>query len=39
MMDPDENEIYKFLEVEPADRIKTKIVFERIKEEVTKIES
>ena len=35
-MDPDENEIYKFLGVEQADGIKTKIVFERIKEEVTK---
>ena len=36
MSDPDENEIYKFLGVEQADGIKTKIVFERIKEEVTK---
>ena len=35
-MDPDEDEIYKFLGVEQADEIKTKIVFERIKEEVTK---
>ena len=35
-MDLDENEIYKFLGAEQADSIKTKIVFERIKEEVTK---
>ena len=35
-VDPDENEIYKFLGVEQADGIKTKTVFERIKEEVTK---
>ena len=35
-MDLDENEIYKFLGVEQADGLKTKIVFERIKEEVTK---
>ena len=36
MMDPDENEIYKFLGVEQADGIKTKAVFERVKAEVTK---
>ena len=36
MMDPDENEIYKILGVEQAVGIKTKIVFERIKEEITK---
>ena len=35
-MDPDENEIYKFLVAEQADGVKIKIVFERIKEEVTK---
>ena len=28
-MDPDENEIYKFLGIEQADGIKTKVVFER----------
>ena len=31
MMDSDENEIYKFLEIEQADGIKTKKVFERVK--------
>ena len=35
-MDPDENEIYKFLDVEQADGIKTKNVFERVKNEVEK---
>ena len=35
-MDPDENEIYKFLGVEQADCIKTKNVFERVKNEVKK---
>ena len=35
-MDPDENEVYKFLGVEQADGIKTKAVFERVKAEVTK---
>ena len=35
-MDPDENEIYKFLGVEQADGIKTKAIFERVKAEVTK---
>ena len=33
-MDPDENEIYKFLGIEQADGIKTKHVFERVKNEV-----
>ena len=32
-MDPDENEIYKFLGIEQADGIKTKVVFERVKRE------
>ena len=35
-MDPDENEIYKFLGIEQADGIKTKNVFERVKSEVKK---
>ena len=35
-MDPDENEIYKFLGTEQADGIKTKKVFERVKGEVNK---
>ena len=35
-MDPDENEIYKFLGIEQVDGIKTKAVYERVKEEVTK---
>ena len=35
-MDPGENEIYKFLGIEQADGIKTKRVFERVKEEVKK---
>ena len=35
-MDPDENEIYKFLGVEQANIIKTKVVFERVKSEVEK---
>ena len=35
-MDPDENEIYKFLGAEQADGIKTKAVFERVKAQVTK---
>ena len=34
--DPDENEIYKFLETEQADGIKTKRVYEWVKHEVTK---
>ena len=36
MMNPDENEIYKFLGIKQADGIKTKVVYERVKEEVTK---
>ena len=36
MMDPDKNEIYKFLEIEQADWIKTKKVFERVKGKVYK---
>ena len=36
MMNPDENEIYKFLGIEQADGSKTKAVYERVKEEVTK---
>ena len=35
-MDLDENEIYKFLSIEQADGIKTKVVFERVKREVGK---
>ena len=35
-MDPDENEIYKFLGIEQADGIKTKRVYEQVKHEVTK---
>ena len=35
-MDPDKNEIYKFLEIEQADGIKTKRVYERVKHKVTK---
>ena len=34
--DLDENEIYKFLAIEQADRIETKKVFERVKGEVNK---
>ena len=33
-IDPDENEIYKFLGVEQADGIKTRVVFESVKSEV-----
>ena len=36
MINPDENEIYKFLGIEQVDGIKTKAVYERLKEEVTK---
>ena len=36
MMNPDENEIYKFLGIKQADGINTKAVYERVKEEVTK---
>ena len=35
-MDPDENKIYKFLEVEQADGTNTKAVFERVKSKVEK---
>ena len=35
-MDPNENEIYKFLGIEQADGIRTNTVFERVKEEVPK---
>ena len=35
-LDPDQEEMYKFLGVEQADGIKTKNVYERVKEEVTK---
>ena len=35
-MDPDKNEIYKFLGIEQADGIKTKRVYEPVKHEVTK---
>ena len=35
-LDPDENEIYKFLGIEQADGIRTKTVFEKVKEEVSK---
>ena len=35
-MDSNENGIYKFLGVEQADRIKTKVVFEHVKSEVEK---
>ena len=35
-MDPDKNEINKFLGIEQADGIKIKRVFERVKEEVKK---
>ena len=35
-MDPNENEIYKFLGIEQADGIKTKRVYEWVKYEVTK---
>ena len=35
-MNPDENEIYKFLGIEQTDGIKTKAVYKRMKDEVTK---
>ena len=35
-MDPDENEIYKFLAIEQVDGIKIKKVFERVKGEINK---
>ena len=34
--EPDENKIYKFLRIEQADDIRTKTLFERVKEEVSK---
>jgi len=37
-MKPIENEIYKFLGIEQADGIRTKAVYERVKEEVTESE-
>ena len=36
-MDPDGNELYKFLGIEQADGFQTKSVFERVKEEVLKM--
>ena len=36
MMNPDENEIHKFLGIEQVDGINTKAVYERVKEEETK---
>ena len=36
IMDPDQNEIYKFLGAEQADGIKAKEVYARVKEEVTR---
>ena len=35
-IDPDKNEIYKFLGIKQADGIKTKKVFDRVKDEVNK---
>ena len=35
-MDPVENEVYKFLRIEQGDGIRTKMVFERVKEKVSK---
>ena len=35
-MDPDENEMYKFLGIEQADRIKNIVVFQRVKSKVEK---
>ena len=35
-MDPDKNEIYKFLVVEHADEMKTEVVFKCVKSEVEK---
>ena len=35
-IDPDENEIYKFLGVEQADGIKKKEVYNRVKEEISR---
>ena len=36
MINPDENEVYKFLGIKQVDGINTKAVYERVKEEVTK---
>ena len=36
ILDPDQEEMYKFLGVEQVDGIKTKQVYERVKEEMTK---
>ena len=36
MVNPDENEIYKFLGIKQTDGIGTKAVYERVKEEVKK---
>ena len=33
-MDPNENEVYKFLGVEQAEGIKTKVIFDRVKSAV-----
>ena len=35
-LNPDQEEMYKFLGVEQADGIRTKQVYERVKEEMTK---
>ena len=35
-VDPDENEIYKFLGVKQADRIKKKEVYNRVKKEISR---
>ena len=35
-IDPDKNEIYRFLGIKQADGIKTKKVFDRVKDEVNK---
>ena len=35
-MNPDENEIYKFLGLEQADGMKTRVAFERVKSEAEK---
>ena len=35
-LDPDQEEMYKFFRVEQADGIKTKQVYERVTEEMTK---
>ena len=38
-MDPNENEVYKFLGVEQAEGIKTKVIFDRVKSAVKKKKS